>query len=82
MPEQTEKAKPAEIAREAVVSANIRAVGYEEASHTLAIEFMNGHVWHYHEVPKEKVTEFLGSGSKGGYFARAIRGRFKETRIA
>jgi hypothetical protein len=38
--------------RQRVESSNIAAIGYESASATLEVEFMNGTLYEYYGVPK------------------------------
>lgn len=71
-----------QIPRQPVVSSNIKSVGYNPDSKTLAIEFMNGHVWHYAGVDASVHQQLLAAESKGSYFARSIRRRYTETRVA
>jgi hypothetical protein len=37
--------------REAVTSSNIASIGYDEDSQTLEIEFLNGGLYQYFDVP-------------------------------
>ena len=37
--------------RQAVASTNIRAIGYDDASETLEVEFLDGSVYQYYGVP-------------------------------
>ena len=71
-----------QIPRQTVASSNIRSIGYHPGQKTLSIEFLNGHIWHYSNVPPEKHKELMGATSKGAYFAREIRGKFGETKVA
>lgn len=56
-------------------SAGIKAHGYDPASRTLAIEFGSG-VYHYAGVPAEVYDELKSAESVGGFYSRAIRGKF------
>lgn len=62
------------IKRVPVVSSNIASAGYD--SGTLSIEFLNGSVWDYPNVPAEIFTDFMASESKGKYFASHIRNKY------
>ena len=60
-------------------STNIKATGYDAATKTLAVQFVNGVVWHYADVPAELAEEFHASPSTGGFFGLRIRGTFEAT---
>jgi hypothetical protein len=59
--------------KQTLESTVVRAAGY---THVLEIEFLNGRIYQYFEVPKTIYTEFLDSDSKGRYFNAHIRGKF------
>jgi hypothetical protein len=40
------------------------------------LEFRNGRIYRYFEVPLQQYEELLASDSKGRYFGRNIRDRF------
>jgi hypothetical protein len=67
--------------RESVTSTNIASVGYDESSCTLEIEFTNGSVYEYFDVPEQVYREFLGSGSLGVYLNSQIRNRYRYQRV-
>ena len=62
-------------------SSVIRAFAYDEARHRLDIEFVSGRHYAYHEVPPRLVEAMRRAGSKGGFFNRRIRDRFRFTRL-
>jgi hypothetical protein len=70
-----------QIPRQTVASSNIKSIGYHPGQQTLSIEFQNGHVWHYSNVPANVHQELMGATSKGQYFAANIRRKYGETRI-
>lgn len=51
-----------------VVSSNLAAAGYDDESKTLAIQFLNGSIYHYEEVPREYYEGIFKSDSPGAYF--------------
>lgn len=59
--------------RQPVDSTNLKSVGYDKASKTLEIEFQNGGVYEYYEVPKEEFDDLMSANSKGSYFMSNIR---------
>ncbi|MEP1150905.1 MAG: KTSC domain-containing protein [Balneola sp.] len=67
--------------RTAVDSSNIASIGYDDATQTLEIEFLNGSVYQYFDVPQQVYNELMGQGSKGQYLARNIKGNYRYTRV-
>lgn len=63
--------------RKSVKSSNINAIGYDEKERILEIEFSNGGVYKYHEVPKEVYDKLLQSPSIGKAVWAEIRGRYR-----
>ena len=59
--------------RTPVSSTNIKAVGYDAASKTLAIEFHSGKVYHYSDVEPEKHQALLAAPSIGKHFGAHIK---------
>jgi hypothetical protein len=60
--------------RVSVESSALESVGYDDESRTLAIEFENGAVYHYFEVPSAVHRGLLDADSHGRYFHQHIRG--------
>lgn len=69
-----EKDEDQELTMVPVVSTNIDAVGWLDG--TLRVAFNSGHVWEYEGVPQDVYENLRDAGSVGGYFARAVKGRF------
>jgi hypothetical protein len=65
-----------------VESSNIKAVGYDEATKTLTVQFLSGQTWSYADVPPKTYRELMDADSVGGYFSREIRNDFDGTRAA
>jgi hypothetical protein len=59
----------------AVHSSAIRAIGYD--GYTLAVQFKNGRISDYRGVPESVFHEFMDAWSKGRYYIRRIRGRYR-----
>jgi hypothetical protein len=65
-----------------VVSSTIAAVGYDDASGTLEIEFTNGRIYHYFDTPQHVYeTTVSGTVSAGQYFNDNIRGVYRYARV-
>lgn len=67
--------------RDTVASSNICSVGYDEASETLEVEFMNGSVYQYYNVGVETYRQMMESPSKGFYLNCYIRNRYGYSRV-
>lgn len=61
--------------RNAVKSSNIASVGYDTDTRTLEVEYLNGGIYHYLDVPQKSVTEMMSAGSIGKYLHGNIRGK-------
>ncbi|MEV8378372.1 KTSC domain-containing protein [Kribbella sp. NPDC056861] len=62
--------------RRAVTSASVRSVGYDMASETLEIEYVNGSVYQYYEVPQPTYAGLLAAPSIGNYVNTQIKPYF------
>jgi hypothetical protein len=62
---------------ERVDSSAVRRVGYEEPDHVLRLEYANGGVYDYLEVPEEEAERLMASDSIGGYVNRRIKPRYR-----
>lgn len=65
--------EPTSIPREAVVSSNLKSVGYDEDSSTLEVEFQSGSVYRYAEIPSSEYRALMSAASKGRYFNAHIK---------
>ena len=65
-----------------VMSSDIKSIGFEEASGTLEIEFLDGSILQYHNVPKIAHLALMTARAKGLHFRSYIQGKFPETKIA
>lgn len=66
--------------RELVVSSNLHSVGYDESSQTLEVEFNDGNIYQYFDVPVSEHIELMHSGSIGSYFSANIRTAYRYAR--
>jgi hypothetical protein len=64
-----------------VESSAFQAAAYAERRALLYLLFRSGEVYRYFEVPQWQYQEFLAADSKGRYFGRNIRGRFRYERM-
>jgi hypothetical protein len=69
------------VVRVAVVSSELRTVGYDPDANFLEIEFTNGGVYRYLEVSSLEHSNLLTASSKGRYFNQRIRNKYRTVRI-
>ena len=62
--------------RTPVRSSNIRAVGYDQESRTLEVEFQSGGIYQYSGVPVNVHEGLMRAASKGEYFHDHIKERY------
>lgn len=67
--------------RIAIISKVLKSVGYDEATGTLEVEFKNGGLYEYVDVPPEEYLALMSAPSKGTYFGERIRDRYSFTRV-
>lgn len=63
-----------------VDSSNIKAVGYDEATQTLAVEFRDGGLYHYHSVGAHHAPRMTSAESCGAYFHKHIKNAHRVTK--
>jgi hypothetical protein len=64
-----------------VNSTNLSAIGYDESSRTLRVEFRNGGTYDYYDVPQSEFDGLRNAASHGEYLARNIKGRYRYARV-
>lgn len=67
--------------RVAVVSSNLRSVGYDPAMAVLEVEFHGGGIYQYYGVPGAVYHGLIGAASKGEYLADHVKGVYRYQRI-
>ena len=67
--------------RTPVSSSNVASVGYAPESLTLEIEFNDGSVYQYFDVPDSEYRGLMEAGSKGKYIHAYIRENYRYTRL-
>lgn len=67
--------------RSPVSSSNVESVGYEEDSETLEVEFKNGALYQYFDVPQRIFDGLISADSVGGYLAQNIKGVYRYSRV-
>ena len=61
--------------REPVRSSNLKSVGYDPSNSILEVEFRNGRIYHYIEVPLEIYDELMKAQSKGTFLDQNVKKR-------
>lgn len=59
--------------RTPVSSSNIASIGYDPASKTLEVGFLNGTVYQYYNVPQSVYNGLMSAGSHGGYLDAYVK---------
>jgi DNA segregation ATPase FtsK/SpoIIIE-like protein len=67
--------------RELVSSSNIASIGYDAAAETLEVEFLDGSVYQYYNVPQVLYQQFMEADSKGKFLHANIRNSFAYSRV-
>ena len=67
--------------RDQVNSSTIMSIGYETGSETLEIEFKNGSIYQYYNVPQPVYQQLMESASKGQFHHTYIRNAFPYSRV-
>ncbi|CAB3817541.1 KTSC domain-containing protein [Achromobacter piechaudii] len=67
--------------REPVASSTIVAIGYDEPSQTLEVEFNTGAVYQYYNVSQALFEQLMQAGSKGQFLAYQIKSAYPYSRV-
>jgi hypothetical protein len=63
-------------------STAISDIDYDESRETLTVTFITGRMYEYFDVPLDVAHAFQRASSKGAFFNRKIRDRYKFREIA
>ena len=64
-----------------VKSTNLAAVGYDDETGELVVEFQNGGTYAYEGVGRQQYEDMLASSSPGSYLHRWIKGTYRHRRV-
>jgi hypothetical protein len=67
--------------RYAVQSSTVKSVGYDDKTLTLEVEFTNGNIYQYFDVPATLHSELMGSGSHGQFLNKQIKGQYRYAKV-
>ena len=62
--------------RNTVASSNVASIGYDEEAQTLEVEFLNGSVYQYYNVPNNMHDEIMRASSKGRFLNTYIKNAY------
>ena len=65
-----------------IESTTLTSAAYDPAGQVLRLEFRSRAVYCYFDVPPVVYQELIAAESKGSFFNRNIRGRFRYRRVA
>lgn len=67
--------------RERLDSSSVASAGYDAAARVLEVEFRNGGVYQYLDVPGDEYDEFREADSKGRFLNTEIKPRHRYRRL-
>lgn len=67
--------------RTPVSSSNVASVGYDQPTSTLVVEFKNGNVYQYFDVPEQVYEGLLQANSVGAYLNQAVKLSYRYARV-
>jgi len=62
-------------------SSSISRFGYDDAIQVLFVEFKNGSVYQYFDVPEPVFEQMKSAPSKGQFLAQVIKGAYRYARV-
>lgn len=68
------------VERTPISSSNIKSIGHDPETNTLAIEYKDGSVYHYHDVGKDTHDQLISARSVGGFIHSSIKGVYKHSK--
>jgi hypothetical protein len=67
--------------RQPVSSSNLESVGYRPESETLEVEFKNGSIYEYYNVPEFMHERLMQAGSIGTFFNTEIKNNYACSKV-
>lgn len=62
-------------------SSNVARISYESSTSTLEVEFHNGGIYQYFDVPETVWEQFKAADSKGQFLAQNIKGHYRYSKV-
>lgn len=69
------------VERTPVESRSLASVGYDAKARVLVVEFRDGALYRYRDVPREVFDGLMRAASKGRFFLERIRGKYDYERV-
>jgi hypothetical protein len=69
------------IPRHRVQSSALASIGYSKRLHILEIEFVNGAIYRYGQVPPSVYRDMMSTDSKARYYDWNIKGNYRSVRV-
>lgn len=60
----------------------IRSAAYDDSSQVLEIEYLNGNLYRYFDVPEAIFRDLLNAPSAGTYVSTSVIGVFRFTKVS
>lgn len=67
--------------RNYVASSNLASIGYDESTETLEVEFLNGSIYQYYNIPAGLYQQLMQESSKGRYLNTYIKNAYPYSRV-
>lgn len=67
--------------RQPVSSSNIATIGYDPGAHVLEVEFNDGAVYQYMNVPQAVYDGIMAAASRGIYLNAHVKGQYPFQRL-
>ena len=67
--------------KHSVASSNLASVGYNRETDTLEVEFLDGSVYQYYDVPANMYDQLMRAGSKGQFLHAYIVNAYPYSRV-
>ncbi len=64
-----------------VDSSNVAAIGFDEDSQTLQVEFNSGATYQYFDVPEAVYEGLLAAASVGQFLNQHVKGAYRYSRV-
>jgi len=64
-----------------VTSSNVASVGFDPSTQTLEIEYKNGSVYQYFDVPQAVYDELIRAESVGTFLNAQVKGVYRYARL-
>jgi len=81
IPSETRNPVISHIPRDRVASNVIASIGYSRRRHILEIEFVNGAVYRYLQVPPSVYQDLMQAESKARYYVTNVKGSYPSLRV-